>query len=114
MSAGAPRAGRAKFNETKSINNLRTKCLESEAKVYRQEQEQQLHQVNSNDKQLLNRKKREAGVLRLQLTNKILSRWKRRWSIKRSIVKQTSEQFRSFAHKAVKKAGSLAAVKDQL
>ena len=61
---------------------------------------------------LLSRMRREAGVLRLKLNDKILSKRRYRRSRIRTTTKPTSKQFWNLAWRVVKKAGSLSAIKD--
>ena len=103
---------KAKFYGNKTINRLGSKCLECEALVNHLEQEQRNNSINDANIHLLNNMRREAGLLRLNLNDKILSRRRHRRSRIRSTTKPSSKQFWNLARREVKKAGSLSAIKD--
>ena len=86
--------------------------MECEALVNQLEQEQRNNSISNANEQLLSRMRSEAGVLRLKLNDKILSKRRHRRSKIRSATKTSSKQFWNLARRVVKKAGSLSAIKD--
>ena len=67
LTAKSPKTTKAKFYEKKSINRLRSKCLEYEALVNHLEQEQCNNSISDANECLLSHMRHEAGVLRLNL-----------------------------------------------
>ena len=106
LTSKSPETTKSKFYGNKTINRLRSNCLECEALVNHLEQGQHRNSINLANKQLLSRMRREAGVLRLKLNDKILSKRRHRRSRIRSTTKPSSKQFWNLARRVVKKAGS--------
>ena len=74
LTAKSPKTTKAKFYGNKTINRLRSKCLECEALVNHLEQEQRNNSISDANDSLLSGMRREARVLRLNLNDKKLSR----------------------------------------
>ena len=102
LTSKSPKTTKSKFYGNKTINRRRSKCLECEALVNHLEQEQRSNSISEANDQLLSRMRHEAGVLRLNVNDKILSKHSRI----RSTTKPSSKQFWNLARRVVKKAGS--------